>query len=142
VTLGAAEFPLERKTPSGYTVRRLCCDATRSYSWRAGGPRSRDSDFPRHAPATITKPDRLPTDLESMREQECATSVDELEVGLSAVAAPVRGARGGVIAALSISGPTLRMTEARIRELRPILISEAGALSRRLGYREQGERAA
>jgi IclR family transcriptional regulator, acetate operon repressor len=71
-----------------------------------------------------------------------ATSIDELEVGLSAMAAPVRGERGEVIAALSISGPTLRMTEDRIRELQPILISEAGTLSRRLGHREQGERAA
>ena len=57
-------------------------------------------------------------------------------------AAPVRGARGEVIAALSISGPTLRMTSARLRELQPILISEARTLGRRLGHREQGERAA
>jgi IclR family transcriptional regulator, acetate operon repressor len=71
-----------------------------------------------------------------------ATSIDELEVGLSAMAAPVRGARGEVIAALSISGPTLRMTPDRIRELQPILISEAETLSRRLGHRDQGERAA
>jgi DNA-binding IclR family transcriptional regulator len=58
------------------------------------------------------------------------------------MAAPVRGARGEVIAALSISGPTLRMSDGRIRELQPILISEAQALSRRLGHREPGERAA
>ena len=71
-----------------------------------------------------------------------ATSIDELEVGLSAIAAPVRGARGEVIAALSISGPTLRMTPERIDELQQVLISEARALSRRLGHHEQGERAA
>ncbi len=71
-----------------------------------------------------------------------ATSIDELEIGLSAMAAPVRGARGAVIAALSISGPSLRMTPERIEELQPLLISEARTLSRRLGHREQGERAA
>jgi DNA-binding IclR family transcriptional regulator len=71
-----------------------------------------------------------------------ATSVDELEVGLAAMAAPVRGARGDVIAALSISGPTVRMTRERIDELHPILISEADRLSRRLGHREPGENAA
>jgi IclR family transcriptional regulator, acetate operon repressor len=71
-----------------------------------------------------------------------ATSIDELELGLSAMAAPVRGARGAVIAALSISGPSLRMTPERIEELQPLLISEARTLSRRLGHREQGERAA
>lgn len=81
-------------------------------------------------------------ELETVRRDDFATSIDELEVGLSAIAAPVRGARGEVIAALSISGPTLRMSAARMRELQPILISEAQALSRRLGHRERGERAA
>ena len=81
-------------------------------------------------------------ELEAVRRDGFATSIDELEVGLSAMAAPVRGARGEVIAALSISGPTLRMPPARVWELQPILISEARTLSRRLGHREQGERAA
>jgi DNA-binding IclR family transcriptional regulator len=83
-----------------------------------------------------------PPELEAVRREGFAASIDELEVGLSAMAAPVRGARGEVIAALSISGPTLRMNDGRIRELQPILISEARMLSRRLGHREQGERAA
>jgi IclR family acetate operon transcriptional repressor len=81
-------------------------------------------------------------ELEVVRRDGYATSIDELEVGLTAMAAPVRGARGEVIAALSISGPTVRMTPGRIRELRPILISEAQGLSRRLGHHEEGERAA
>ena len=81
-------------------------------------------------------------ELQAVRRDDFATSIDELEIGLAAIAAPVRGARGEVIAALSISGPTLRMTPARIDELNPILTSEARTLSRRLGHRDQGERAA
>ncbi len=81
-------------------------------------------------------------ELHAVRLSDVATSIDELEIGLTAMAAPVRGARGEVIAALSISGPTLRMTPARIEELIPILTSEARTLSRRLGHRDQGERAA
>jgi DNA-binding IclR family transcriptional regulator len=81
-------------------------------------------------------------ELQAVRQDDFATSIDELEPGLSAIAAPVRGAHGEVIAALSISGPTLRMPPERIAELRTILISEARALSRRLGHREEGERAA
>jgi DNA-binding IclR family transcriptional regulator len=96
----------------------------------------------RYTPRTVTDPDRLRSELESVREQEWACATDELETGLSAMAAPVRGAGGEVIAALSISGPTLRMTPARIRELQPILTREARQLSRRLGHRNQGERAA
>ncbi len=82
-------------------------------------------------------------EFDAVRRTGFATSIDELEIGLSAMAAPVRGAHGEVIAALSISGPTLRMTPERIEELRPILTSEAASLSRRLGHHDdQGERAA
>jgi IclR family transcriptional regulator, acetate operon repressor len=96
----------------------------------------------RHTPVTITDFDILRAELETVRCQGFATAVDELENGLAAIAAPVRGTRGEVVAALSISGPTLRMTPRRIRELQPILISEARALSLRLGNREEGENAA
>jgi DNA-binding IclR family transcriptional regulator len=81
-------------------------------------------------------------ELQTIERDGFATSIDELEVGLTAMAAPVRGASGEVIAALSISGPSLRMPPARIQEVQTVLISEARALSRRLGHREQGERAA
>jgi DNA-binding IclR family transcriptional regulator len=96
----------------------------------------------KHAPGTITDPQRLRSELQAVRRSECATAVDELEPGLAAMAAPVHGARGDVIAALSITGPTLRMTPSRILELQPVLIEEAHALSRRLGHREEGEHAA
>ncbi len=44
-----------------------------------------------------------------MREQGYAVAVDELEVGLTAVAAPIRNAHGDVIASMSVSGPTFRL---------------------------------
>lgn len=82
------------------------------------------------------------TELERVRAQGYATAIDELEPGLAAMAAPVFGTRGDAIAALSISGPTLRMTPRRIADFHPVLIDEARRLSARLGHREQGERAA
>ena len=96
----------------------------------------------RYAESTITDPHMLRAELEVVRGQGWATAIDELEPGLAAMAAPVQGAEGDVVAALSISGPTVRMTPPRIAELHPILISEAHALSRRLGHRDQGEHAA
>ncbi|MHB8692635.1 MAG: IclR family transcriptional regulator [Solirubrobacteraceae bacterium] len=96
----------------------------------------------RHAPATITDPRLLRSELTRVRRTGLATAVDELEPGLAAMAAPVRGAGGDVIAALSITGPTLRMTPPRIRQLQGTLIEEALVLSRRLGYRDEGEDAA
>jgi IclR family transcriptional regulator, acetate operon repressor len=96
----------------------------------------------RHAPATITDPLRLQSELDRVRRTGIATAIDELEPGLAAMAAPVRGAGGDVVAALSITGPTLRMTPPRIRELQDTLIEEALDLSRRLGHRDEGADAA
>ncbi len=96
----------------------------------------------RHTPWTITTARELRAELEKVRRRGLATAVDELEAGLAAMAAPVRGGGGDVVAALSISGPTLRMSADRIGELEPVLIGEARTLSVRLGHREEGENAA
>jgi DNA-binding IclR family transcriptional regulator len=69
---------------------------------------------------------------ELIRRRGYATSIDELEVGLSALAAPVLGSDGVVVAALSISGPTSRLTSERMEQLAPLLSSEAASLSQRL----------
>jgi DNA-binding IclR family transcriptional regulator len=94
-----------------------------------------------HAPSTIIDPHRLKRELDAVRRTDIATAIDELEPGLAALAAPVRGARGDVIAAFSITGPTLRMPPQRITDLIPTLLDESHALSSRLGYAPQGEAA-
>ena len=86
------------------------------------------------------RPD-LERELERVRRDGYGTTIDELEPGLSAMAAPVRGPDGNVIAALSISGPTLRLTRERVAELAPGLCDEARALSERL-QTTNGKRAA
>ncbi|MCL2417755.1 MAG: IclR family transcriptional regulator [Conexibacteraceae bacterium] len=95
-----------------------------------------------YAPRTITDAGVLRTELARVRRDGFASAVDELEIGLAAVAAPVRGASGEVVAALSITGPTVRMPPERIRELRPELVEEANKLSMALGYIEEGADAA
>jgi len=67
---------------------------------------------------------------------------DELEVGLAALAAPVFGPQGEALAALSISGPSARLTPDRIAQLAPLLIDEAGMLAARLGHRDHTRGAA
>src|SRR5918999_1276551 len=59
---------------------------------------------------TITTRDRLRKELVLVREQGYAVAVDELEVGLAAIAAPIHNAHGDVIASMSVSGPTFRLT--------------------------------
>jgi IclR family transcriptional regulator, acetate operon repressor len=93
-------------------------------------------------PATITGHDELEAELARIRRQGYATAIDELEPGLTAIAAPVRGHAGEVIAAISVSGPTLRLQPHRLDQLRPELVKEARAISRRLGHHHEGEEAA
>jgi IclR family transcriptional regulator, acetate operon repressor len=91
---------------------------------------------------TITEPVLLAAELATVRRESFATAVDELELGLSAVAAPVLDESGRAIAALSISGPTLRLSPRRVAELRPIVIKHARALAERLGHHREGANAA
>src|SRR3954453_17548837 len=76
---------------------------------------------------TVTTRDALATELAAVRQHRYATTVDELETGLTAIAAPVEG-RDGVIAAIGVSGPTARPPDrgARIGRL---LVEQADALS-------------
>ena len=84
----------------------------------------------------------LTPELRRVRARGYATSIDELELGLSAVAAPVFGPAGEALAALSISGPTNRLGPERIAQLAPLLIEEATALAERLGHRDHTRGAA
>jgi len=60
-----------------------------------------------------------------------ATSAGEREAGLSAVAVPVTGRSVNVVAALSLSGPTLRFTEDRVAEMIDDLKATAARMSER-----------
>jgi IclR family transcriptional regulator, acetate operon repressor len=95
-------------------------------------------ELERLAPRTITERKRLERELRAIRGRGFATATDELEQGLSALAAPVFGPDGDVVAALSVSGPTLRLTGAHIGVLAPVLVEQALALSERLGYTKRG----
>ena len=63
-----------------------------------------------------------------------ATAVEELEPGLWAVAAPVHDASGAVVAALSISGPTVRLRRGLLSRYGRLLLTEGRAVSVLLGH--------
>lgn len=90
--------------------------------------------LPAYTERTVTGRATLRRELDQVREAGYAVAVDELEVGLAAVAAPVRGAHGEVVASISVSGPTFRLTEARQAEVVPHLLEAADELSHRLGW--------
>jgi DNA-binding IclR family transcriptional regulator len=93
-----------------------------------------DGDLDAPTTATITDRARLDTELETVRERGYATIVDELENGLSAVAAPIREQGGAVVAVLCVSGATLRLRQQRLELLGRVAAEQAGEVAKRLGY--------
>jgi DNA-binding IclR family transcriptional regulator len=89
--------------------------------------------LPSYTPQTITRKAALRAELDQVREQGYAIAVDELEVGLTAVAAPIRNAGGDVVASMSVSGPTFRI-EQRTEEIVSRLREAALEVSLRLGW--------
>jgi DNA-binding IclR family transcriptional regulator len=83
---------------------------------------------------TITDPGRLRMELATVRERGYATAVDEFEIGLTAVAAPIAGADGTVVASVSASGPTFRIAPDRVAFIAEQVTAAAGTISRRLGW--------
>jgi DNA-binding IclR family transcriptional regulator len=63
------------------------------------------SGFTRLTRRTITSPGELNAQFEKAIRDGYACSVEELEDGLNAIAAPIRDHTGEVLAALSVSGP-------------------------------------
>jgi DNA-binding IclR family transcriptional regulator len=90
--------------------------------------------LPAYTTGTITTRAALRRELAAVRERGYAVAVDELEAGLAAVAAPIRNAHADVIASMSVSGPSFRLTETKIAEVVPMLCDAAGEVSRRLGW--------
>ncbi len=93
-----------------------------------GGP------LKRYTAATIVDPDRLRADLASVHTIGYAMAAAELEEGLNAVAAPIRGAEATVVASVSVSGPSYRLEPERIHAVGISTCDAAAEISRRLGY--------
>jgi DNA-binding IclR family transcriptional regulator len=91
-------------------------------------------ELERRTDHTIVTPERLARELEAVRDQGYALIVDELEEGLSAVAAPLREHGGQVVGVLTVSGASLRLAPHRLRLLGRVTLEQALAVSSRLGY--------
>jgi DNA-binding IclR family transcriptional regulator len=81
----------------------------------------------RRTPRTVVTREALEAELRTIRQIRYAKTVDELETGLTGVAAPVSG-RDGVIASLGISGPTARIQD-RLDSFGRLLVEQADVLS-------------
>ncbi len=97
------------------------------------------SDYPLSPSASRTIVDRtvLVEELQEVRRQGYATDWGEQEDGVGCVAGPVMDYTGRVIAAISISGPWIRITPERLEQLAPLVQGACHKLSADLGYRTE-----
>ncbi|MDQ6935622.1 MAG: IclR family transcriptional regulator [Actinomycetota bacterium] len=89
-------------------------------------------------PRTVTDRATLQRQLAQAVRRGYASTVDELEIGLTGVGAPVRGSAGEVIAALGVSGPSPRL-EDRLDEIGLLLNDRGEQLSALLRRRTRKE---
>ncbi|MEM8861389.1 MAG: IclR family transcriptional regulator [Chloroflexota bacterium] len=85
-------------------------------------------------PTAITKPQQLVAELKATKARGYGRTQDDLEVGLSAVAAPIFNTHGQVQGALCIAAPSSRMTAKRIDDLSETIVESAKKISKQLGF--------
>lgn len=83
----------------------------------------------KHTEHTITDSDRLRKELYDIRERGYAIDYEEHEVGVRCVAAPVFGPQDELVAALSVSAPSVRLTDDRFPEFANLVVAAAAKIS-------------
>lgn len=87
---------------------------------------------------TIMDPHQLKDHLAVVRSRGYAVDDEEGERGIRCVAAPIRNGAGLTVAAVSISGPSIRVTRKRIRDTLISEVREAALeISKKLGFRPE-----
>ncbi|MBT0957454.1 IclR family transcriptional regulator [Alphaproteobacteria bacterium KMM 3653] len=82
---------------------------------------------------SISDGDALMETLDQIKADGHVVSVGELDPNIFSVAAPVRDHTGAVIAALAVNGPTARLAEGTLDNVRSAVLTSATKLSQMLG---------
>jgi IclR family transcriptional regulator, acetate operon repressor len=101
----------------------------------------RQLELKRFTPNTVGSMQELRTELQRVARNGYACDMEEHELHIRCVAAPIRDHTGGVSASLSLTAPMVRMPVSRLRQLAP-LVQQAGLqISIQLGYPKTNESA-
>ncbi|GAE35277.1 IclR family transcriptional regulator [Halalkalibacter akibai] len=90
--------------------------------------------LPKHTENTITDKVEFLAALGEIKKQGYGMEIEENEAGISCMATPVFDNRGEITAAVSISGPSTRLTKMRMESLSPFIKEIGKKISKRLGY--------
>jgi DNA-binding IclR family transcriptional regulator len=88
------------------------------------------ADAGQYGPNAVHSMEALLREVDATAERGYGLAVNEAEPGVTAVAAAIRsGVNGPAVGTVSVAGPSVRMTDARIRELAPKVIRCAADMS-------------
>lgn len=96
-----------------------------------------ETKYVRFTEHTLTRRGDLARELAEIRASGCGFDREEREEGVTCIAAPVFNASGEPVAAMSVSGPTYRVTHKGIEQLVGRVRASAASLSARLGYQAE-----
>ncbi|WP_138468769.1 IclR family transcriptional regulator [Poseidonocella sp. HB161398] len=99
--------------------------------------------YGRSARVQSDRPGRVPPrpweafrdDIALVRRRGCSFDLEENEIGIRCIGAPVRDTGGGVVAGLSVASAAPFLPESRMAELAPLVLAHAAEISRELGWR-------
>ena len=93
----------------------------------------RSQGMPRFTDKTFVDPVALRSELQRIRERGWAVDDEEHTIGMRCVAATIHNEHGEVIAGISVSGPTVRVTESRLAELGGRVARAANEITEQIG---------
>jgi DNA-binding IclR family transcriptional regulator len=97
------------------------------------------SGLPRQTANTIIDIDTLEAKLARFREQGYALDLEENELGVNGIGAPIVNGLGEVAAAISVCGPSNRLTEETMNQIAPSVIAAADSIIATLGGGERSD---
>lgn len=129
--------PLQIFSPIGSRVPMYCSSIGKAIlvDWSEERIRDLADTIVPHTPRTISTADELLLQVEAVRGRGYAVAIDEWQVGVTGVAAPVRDFTGTIVATIGITGPSSRLSAARIKTLGLKAVEVADQISRALGHR-------
>jgi IclR family acetate operon transcriptional repressor len=95
-------------------------------------------DLERYTLHTVVDPIVLREQLGLVRDRGFASTSEEHETGLAAIAAPIRSIDGGVVAAVTVSGPPFRVDQDTIPGLAKHVVAAADEIAQRNGHPKRG----
>lgn len=85
--------------------------------------------IPARTPKTLTNPVDVRQEIDEVRRRGVATSIGDHDVGVNGISAPVFDADDQLVATMSVTGPDVRLSVERIRQIEPLVRDAAARLA-------------